>query len=247
MQAAVERILAFRPAYLVGYSVALDRLERAAAAHRSRLHELGITAVIGTSEGFPYPDSAERLADTFGCRVAMEYGAVEAIGMAYTHPQGGYRMFWHSYLAEAERRGERWVLRLTALYPRSLPLIRYEIGDELVLPPGSPDHVVGLVRFDRVQGRCNDYVALADGTLVHSEVFSHAVRPCAAIRGYQVVQQAGDLRLCVTAQGELSRADEAGLRQRLGRIHADLAGIAIERVDALTQTVAGKTPMIVRR
>src|SRR5262249_7387116 len=159
---------------------------------------LGIKVVIGTSEGFPYPDSAARLSDTFGCPVVMEYGAVEALGIAYMHPTGGYRVFWHNYLAEAERRGASFVLRLTSLYPRSLPLVRYEIGDEVELAAGSPDHVVGLTRFERVLGRCNDYVSLRDGTLVHSEAFSHAVRPCAAIGSYQVVQRGDDVRLCFT-------------------------------------------------
>jgi phenylacetate-coenzyme A ligase PaaK-like adenylate-forming protein len=247
MRAAVRRILAFRPAYVLGYSVALDRLERAASAERTRLHALGIKAVIGTSEGFPYPDSARRLSDTFGCPVAMEYGAVEALGIAYTHPEGGYRLFWHNYLAEAERRGASHVLRLTSLYPRSMPLVRYEIGDEVELPPGAPDRVVGLVRFERVLGRCNDYVSLRDGTLVHSEAFSHAVRPCAAIASYQVAQRGADVRLRFTGTRGLSAEEEDGLRARLAVIHADLAGVSLERVDALERTIAGKTPMILRR
>jgi phenylacetate-CoA ligase len=247
MHAAVAKILAFRPVYIVGYSVALDRLERVAAGYRDRLRELGIKVVIGTSEGFPQPDSAERLADTFGCRVAMEYGAVEAMGLAYTSPAGGYRFFWHSYLAEAERVGASWVLRLTSLYPRSLPLVRYEIGDEVDLGAGAPDRAVGLVGFERLSGRCNDYVAMADGALVHSEVFSHAVRACAAIRGYQVVQNGSDLRLCITTASALSEHDEARLRHRLSIAHPALAAIAVERVDALSLSIAGKTPMIIRR
>ena len=247
MEAAVRRILEYRPAYIVGYSVALDRLERAASAQRARLHELGIKVVIATSEALPYPDSAERLSDTFGCPVAMEYGAVEALGIAYMHPEGGYRLFWHNYLAEAERRGTRWVLRLTSLYPRSMPLVRYEIGDEIELSPGSPDRVVGVTRFERVLGRCNDYVALRDGTLVHSEGFSHAVRTCAAIGSYQAVQVGDDLRLCFTGERDLTAEELVGLRKRLSVIHADLGTIALERVDALTRTIAGKTPMIVRR
>jgi phenylacetate-coenzyme A ligase PaaK-like adenylate-forming protein len=247
MRAAVRRILEFRPAYLVGYSVALDRLERQASTQRARLHELGIKVVIATSEAFPYPDSAARLADTFGCPVAMEYGAVEALGIAYEHPQGGYRLFWHNYLAEAERRDGRFVLRLTSLYPRSMPLVRYEIGDELELAPGSPDHVVGVTRFERVLGRCNDYVSLRDGTLVHSEAFSHAVRTCAAIGSYQVVQQGVDLRLRFTGARDPSDEEAAELRRRLSVIHADLGAIALERVEVLSRTIAGKTPMIIRR
>jgi phenylacetate-coenzyme A ligase PaaK-like adenylate-forming protein len=247
MAAAVERILSFRPAYLLGYSVALDRLARAAQARRTQLHALGIKAVIATAEGFPYPDSAERVSDAFGCPVAMEYGAVEALDLAYTHPSGGYRLFWRSYFAEAERRGERWVLRLTSLYPRSMPLVRYEIGDELELGADAPDRAIALTRFERLFGRCNDYVELADGTRLHSEVFSHAVRPCAAIRGYQAVQSAQELRLHVLADADVPAGELSGLRQRLAKIHAGLAEIPIERVSELARSIAGKTPMVIRR
>jgi phenylacetate-coenzyme A ligase PaaK-like adenylate-forming protein len=177
----------------------------------------------------------------------MEYGAVEAMGMAYTRPEGGYQLFWHSYLAEAERRGAYWTLRLTSLYPRSLPLVRYEIGDEVELADGAPDHVIGLSRFERLIGRCNDHVVLTNGALVHSEVFSHAVRPCGSVRGYQILQEGSALRLRVTPPGALSAEEEAGLRGRLAKVDPELAAIALERVDSLHQTVAGKTPMIVRR
>jgi hypothetical protein len=156
-------------------------------------------------------------------------------------------VFWHNYLAEAERRGERWVVRLTSLYPRSMPLVRYEIGDELELPAGSPDHVVGLTRFERVLGRCNDYVSLPDGAMVHSEAFSHAVRPCTSIRSYQVMQRQGDLRLLFTGPRALSPEEEQGLHARLAVVHPDLGALPIERVDDLNRTIAGKTPMIIRR
>lgn len=247
MHRGVERILAFRPDYVLGYSVALDRMGREVGARREQLRALGLKAVIATAEGFPALDSAEYLSDVFGCPVAMEYGAVESLGIAYTHPEGGYRVFWHSYLVEAERSGARWQIRLTCLYPRSLALFRYEIGDEVELPPGTPDRVLGLIAFDRVAGRCNDYVELSDGTLVHSEAFSHAVRACRTVRGYQVIQEGDDIRLCFTADADLSEEEATGLRHRLTTIHPELGAVPWERRDELSQTTAGKTPMVLRR
>lgn len=247
MERAIERILAFRPDYIIGYSVALDRLGRAAQSQSDRLRRLGVKAVIATAEGFPSPDSGARLSDALGCPVAMEYGAVEALGIAHTHPDGGYRLFWGSYLAEAQRVAGRRVLRLTSLYPRSMPLLRYEIGDEVELPPDAAEEVVGLTRFERVLGRCNDYVELGDGTCVHSEAFSHAIRPCPQVRGYQVVQQGSNVELHIVVSGELPEPEEAGLKRRLARIHAELAATPVKRASSLQRTVAGKTPMIIRR
>jgi phenylacetate-coenzyme A ligase PaaK-like adenylate-forming protein len=246
MERAVAALLAFKPSYVIGYSVALDRLARAAAPERARLHALGIKTIIATAEGFPHEDSAARLEDAFGCPVSMEYGAVEALSIAYTHPDGGYRLFWRSYLAEAERQDGRWVLRLTSLYPRSLPLIRYELGDTVELPAGSTDHVVGLTHFDRVAGRCNDAIEMQDGQLVHSEAISHAVRLCPAIRGYQVVQKGAEIRLLYVAEEALPDDQRLGLMGRLAAIHPEFAEISIESTNTLAQSIAGKTPMVVR-
>jgi phenylacetate-CoA ligase len=247
MERAVAALVDFRPDYVIGYSVALDRLARAAEAVREATRAAGVRVVIGTAECFPSADSPERLADAFDCPVAMEYGAVETGIVAHTHPEGGYRVFWRSFLIEGDGApGSVAPLRITSLSPRSLPLIRYEIGDEIELMPDAPQPAIGLTRFARLAGRCNDYVEMADGMLVHSEAISHAVRPCAGVRGYQVRQSCADIRLVYAADAALDAGEDAGIRERLGKIHPDLASIPFERVDALEQTVAGKTRMIVR-
>jgi phenylacetate-coenzyme A ligase PaaK-like adenylate-forming protein len=176
----------------------------------------------------------------------MEYGAVETGLVAHTHPDGGYRVFWRSYLVDAERDGANHRIRVTSLYPRCTPLVRYDLGDEIDPGLGAPDRLVGVTRFERVIGRCNDYAVLDDGFLAHSEVFTHAARACRAVRSYQVVQDRGGIRLLYTADAELSEADASGIRERLRRVHPQLAEIPLERVLALRRTIAGKTPMVLR-
>ena len=245
MQRAARTLLRFRPDYLLGYSTALDLFVRANEGHRSELRRCGLRLVVATGEAFPAEDSAERLRDLFDCPVAMEYGAVETGLIAHTRPEGGFGVFWRSHLVEGEGQGPRRRLLVTSLYPRAFPLVRYQIGDEVDVPSPDTDGT-SLVAFPRLVGRCNDYAELSDGTLVHSEAFSHAVRPCGAVRGYQIVQSGADLRLRYTAGRTLETADEAGIRERLRRVHPALGAIAFERVDALDQTVAGKTRMVVR-
>jgi phenylacetate-coenzyme A ligase PaaK-like adenylate-forming protein len=107
--------------------------------------------------------------------------------------------------------------------------------------------VSSVLSFERIIGRCSDYVVLSDGSLIHSEVFTHAVRSCEEVLSYQVVQQDSDLRLLYTSERELDAAVQADIRQRLGRVHGELQGIRLGRVEALHRTIAGKTPMILRR
>ena len=247
MRRAADDILAFRPDYVIGYSVALDLFARANADRRSALRGVGVRVVFGTAESFPSEDSVQILHDTFGCPIAMEYGAVEAGVVAHTHPSGDYRVFWRSHLVEAVGQGPTKRLLLTSLYPRAFPLVRYEIGDEVETAVVSGDTFAGLAEFRRVVGRCNDYVILKDGFTVHSEVFSHAIRPCSAVRGFQIRQDGDDLRIHYTSEDALPPEQERGILARLTKVHPSLGAIRLERVAALDQTIAGKTRMIIRR
>jgi phenylacetate-CoA ligase len=247
MRSAADQLLAFRPDYVVGYSVALDLFARANADRRNALRRSGVRVVVGTAEGFPSADSVELLGDVFGCPIAMEYGAVESGVVAHTHPSGGYRVFWRNYLVEAVGSGSSKRVLLTSLYPRAFPLVRYEIGDEVEAAGLSNPSVAGLAEFVRVVGRCNDSVVLKDGFTVHSEAFSHAIRPCGAVRAFQIIQNGDELRILYAAADDLPPEQGTGLRARLAKIHPSLATIRLERVATLHQTVAGKTPMIVRR
>jgi len=203
--------------------------------------------VLGTAEGFPSADSVDRLHETFGCPVAMEYGAVETGVVAHTHPSGGYRVFWRNHLVEAVGDGPTKRLVVTSLYPRAFSLLRYEIGDEVETESVASGVVAGLAEFRRVIGRCNDYVLLTDGFTVHSEVFSHAIRACAAVRGFQVQQDGDAICIHYTATDALPAEQEGGLRTRLAKVHPGLGAVRLERVASLSQTVAGKTRMIIRR
>jgi len=245
MRRAAEEMKRFRPDYVVGYSVALDLFARANETAGESLRGLGLRAVIGTAESFPFPDSASRLEALFGCPVAMEYGAVECGLVAHTHPEGGYRVFWRNLLVETLPSDGRHRILLTSLYPRSMPLIRYEIGDEVELPEPTLGATVGVERFARVVGRCNQHVALDDGATIHSEVFSHALRPCAEVRGFQVVSRRDGLAIRYVSGAPLSGQRASEIRERLGKVHPSLARVRLEQVDALPQTVAGKTRMVV--
>jgi len=249
LERAGRALLHFKPDYVIGYSVALDLFARANGHLRDRLHGLGIKAVVGAAEGFPAPDSQALLEDLFGCPVAMEYGSVETDLVAHTHPQGGYRAFWRSYFVEGEREspGPAMKLRVTSLYERCFPLVRYELGDEVEPSEETgATTLLGLASFKRVCGRCNDCVVLNDGIRVHSEVFTHVVRGYREIDGYQVVQNGEDIRVLALLHGSLEPGLQDRIRSALGKVHPQLARIPVEKVDALRRTRAGKTPMVVR-
>ncbi len=249
LRRAARTLMAFRPRYLIGYSVALDLFRQANEDLVDSFNDLGLQLAIGTAESFPNPESPSKLSALLGCHVGMEYGSVETGLIAHTTPGGIYRTFWGTNFIEAseqDSKGRRRVL-ITSLYPRCFPLIRYDIGDEIEgLEKSETETAYGISQFSRVVGRCNDYVELRDGSRIHSEVFSHCVRDIKEIKGYQVVQMDTKKRIDLVTSVPLTYAIEEKVRSRLAKIHPELTEVEFERVKVLKRTLAGKTRMVIR-
>lgn len=247
MEEAGLALLRFRPHYVIGYSVALDLFARVNRNLAPDFHRLGLKVVVGAAEGFPRDDSAKLVEEVFGAPVVMEYGSVETDLIAHATPQGGYDVFWDTYFCEGLETGVTGgkIIRLTSLYPRCFPLIRYELGDEI--EPAAGEEGLGVGHFQSVKGRCHDTVTLSDGTILHSEAFTHAVRACPEISYYQVVDDKGTISINYMAPETITEGQMLLIRQRLSKIHPSLKNIEIKRVDELEQTIAGKTKMVVRK
>ena len=247
LRRAARALVEFQPDYVLGYSVALDRFARVNRSLTEELRRLRLKAVVATAEAFPRADSVEVLEATFGCPVRMEYGSVETGPIAHERLEGGYRTFWRHFFVEAHVAdrfpGSREIL-VTALYPRCLPLIRYRIGD--LLSKSRPTES-GVLTFDRVVGRCNDYVVLGGGDVVHSEAFTHAVKDGHPLSRFEVVQGAdGQITLRYEAARPLDEPDVRRIRERLVWVNSELGRIRFERVESLPVTVAGKSRPIRR-
>jgi phenylacetate-CoA ligase len=246
MRQGAQRLLKHRPDYICAYSMAMDAFARANMHLGKEFRSLNIKAVIGSSERFPNPDSTGLIEELFDCPIAMEYGALETALMAHSHPNGTYSVFWRNYFLEACEEGSSGahILRVTSLYERCFPLIRYEIGDEIELLEEGPKH--GLREFKEMRGRTNSYVLLKDGTKIHMTAIEHCVRDIKGVLAYQMIQERDRLTLNLMFDGDLPQRDEELILARLGRVHPELAGVRIEVVSALKQTAGGKTPVIIK-
>lgn len=237
LRRAGDRLLARRPDWLLGYSVALDRFARANRDRTDRFRNLNLKLALATAESFPFPDSATIVSEVLGCPVAMEYGAVETGVIAHQHPdEAGFRVMWQDHVIECdEKSGE---LLLTSLFRRASPLVRYRLGDVIAPLPG----VDPCLSFERVTGRCNDSVLLPDGRSIHSEAFSHVVKECPGVRGFQVYQRRdGVIIFNYVLSGAQDGRTTAEIRRRLSGIDPMLRDIELKQVGKLEQTIAGKT------
>jgi phenylacetate-CoA ligase len=246
---ACDEMLRFKPAYMLGYSSALDYFCRVNADRADELRSLNLKMAFGTGESFPYPDSPQVINKALSCPCAMEYGSVETGIMGFSRPAskglGHFDLFWRSYLFEAGETGPTGgrVIRVTSLFPKKFPLIRYEIGDEVTLFEG--DDPRSLSRVQRVTGKSLSFVTMPDGTKVHSVAFEHSVRTVPGVERFQLISKGGVITLKVVAPGGDQVAITRGIHELMQKIHPSLSRAHIEFTDQLIQTVAGKTPMVV--
>lgn len=246
LRTAGERILAFRPGYLLGYATALYRLAIFNAKRQEQFRQLGLKVIIATGESFPSPNSAQLISRVFGCPVVMEYGAVETGTIAHQRPSGEFQVFWGSYFVEgipSPDYPDAREIAVTALYPRLTPLIRYRIGD---LISGTRNPAGGYDKFDNIIGRANDGIVIGASGFVHSEAFTHVMRDIDRIHGFQVVQAPNrEITINYTSDTNLPSDTTRLIRARLSRIDERLGAVHIARVTEIDATVAGKSKRIV--
>jgi phenylacetate-CoA ligase len=242
-----DLLLSRKPAYVIGYSSALDRFARYNANRATEIAKLRLKAVIATAESFPRSDSAEVIAHTFGAPVAMEYGTVETGPLAYQDAEGCYSVF-HAHYRLSLRGGDgpsANEILVTSLYPRALPLLRYALGD-LAEYDHSDIEQGSVLRLKRVVGRCNDIVTLPTGAIVHSEVFTHCVRDIPTVDAFQIVAAKGEWpRIRYKALADLSGDAVSQIRRRLALIDPGMGATELERVNSFTLSIAGKHRMVV--
>ena len=232
--------------FIIGYSCYLDRLSRINSHLSSAIAGLGLKAVIGAAEGFPFEDSKTRIENTFHAPLGMEYGSVETGLIAHTHPTGGYRVLWNSYLLEYAAGSALQEVFVTSLFRRCTPLFRYklndlyEVGDRFRLAANC-----STLSFDRVVGRSNSFVVLPAGRILHSEAVSHVVRSVPKITGYQFVCWRDRTSLRVTTNEPLNVDDVQKIRNMARQVDPQFGEVLnVAEVRSLTHSVAGKTPMI---
>ena len=246
LENAGRRLLEAGAHFVMGYACYLDRLARTNAHLSSAYADLGLKAVIAAAEGFPFEDSETRIADVFHAPVGMEYGSVETGLVAHTHPAGGYRVFWKTYLLEYSPGPELQEVFVTSLFRRCTPLFRYRLHDSYEVSDESPRAAgCSALSFGRIAGRSNRTIRLPNGRSLHSEAVSHIVRGVPRITGYQAVSREERVTLNVTVSGTLAEADVERIRGMAHRIDPRFGeSLEVREVPELERTIAGKTPMV---
>jgi phenylacetate-coenzyme A ligase PaaK-like adenylate-forming protein len=242
----VAGLTAVRPEILAGYPSALYQLTLEEAAGRLRLAPDQVVVF-----GEPLlPEQRAALEQAWSAPVHNWWGTSEAnvIGASCGHSPG---MHLHDdlYIVEPVDAagaslavGERSAgILLTNLANPLLPLLRYEISDEMTLLDGPCPCGSTLRRVDDVQGRAEEGFRYPDGAVVHPHVFRSRLTAEPGITEYRVRQRVdgAEVEIVSTARIDTDRLGEA-LGADLERCGLTGGRVSILPVDHLDRGATGK-------
>jgi phenylacetate-coenzyme A ligase PaaK-like adenylate-forming protein len=218
----VDELEAIQPHILGGYASVLHAL-----ADRKQRGELTISPIGLTQAGEPFlPEAQAAVVEAFGVPARDMWGTTE-VGMAAASFPGFEGLFISEDLVIVEPvaadgrptpLGERSSkVLVTNLANRVLPIIRYEISDEVTLAAADPGSPWKGQRLVAIHGRQDD--AFHYGSLrVHPHAFRSVLTRYAGVTEYQVRQTADGADVSVVAHSHID----------LGRLQDDLTAALSE-------------------
>ena len=184
--------------------------------------------------------------------IVEEYGCNDGGVLAHSCPAGRLHLADSLSIVEVldgHRRcepGEEGDVIVTNLHARSMPFIRYRVGDRAVVGPtrcscGEPGPTI-----DEITGRSGDRLELANGTILAPTAFTHCLRNMGDVRRWQVLQwsdRAVELRLDVT--DTFDDHDRAALTGYVERMIGASIELSVTTTRPLLRTAGGKHRVIV--
>jgi phenylacetate-coenzyme A ligase PaaK-like adenylate-forming protein len=195
----VGELNAYRPAFVASYPTLLALLADERKAGRLAIDPVGLWS---GGECLPASVHAE-IEAAFGCPVVNDYGASECMSIAFGCGEGWLHVNADWVLLEPVDEDFRptppgvpsWTVLLTNLANRVQPIIRYDLGDSVIVNPepcacGSPLPAI------EVEGRHDDVLSMAapDGRIVRllPLALTTVVEDAAPAARFQIVQTVAD-------------------------------------------------------
>jgi phenylacetate-CoA ligase len=247
--AYVEVLRRYRPRFLVAYARAA--VEFAEHVRRRGIGDVRFEAIITTAEVL-LEDHRRLLEAALGGRVFNRYGCREVSVIASECGEhSGMHVNAEAILVEvipAAGLPAPWgKIVVTDLLNRSMPLIRYEIGDVGRWAEGDCACGRALPRLAAVEGRTTDFLRLPGGEAVSGPALTLVFADLGSVRQVQFVQRGdGSVRLRVVPGPGYGPEAEAEVRRRLELYLRGAVPLAFEPVAAIASEASGKYRFVVQ-
>jgi phenylacetate-CoA ligase len=241
----VCQIQRYRPVLLQGYASILAELARYVLDQGLRLPNT-LMGVYSTAEML-HDWQRALIESAFDCKVFNQYGSREIPNIACECRHGNQHVFTDMVYLESIHEDGADKLVVTSLTNRTMPFIRYDIGDLGTLKAGDCPCSSPFPMMDMGVCRSNDLIKTRSGKTIYPSYFIHLLDGLEGIRQYQFVQTAIDrMTLNILASRQLTTAEQAAIRARIAHdVDSDMA-LEIHHVDAITRSRSGKHRFVIR-
>jgi Coenzyme F390 synthetase len=257
----VDAIRRHRPLFLKGLPSALHYF--ALSLRRQGISDISFRAVFSTGEVL-VPRARKLVEEVFGCKVYDSYGHLERTVAISECPHGGLHLNPDYGICEFVRRddlrvefaganysGTGYPAKIvgTSLYNFSMPLLRYDVGDVVLVEP-EKKCACGrqFTLVSAIAGRQSEVIMTPEGAAVTAAFLVFEDVP--DILAGQILQESLDeLRVRIVPDAQFSAAAEARLTSRLRTLVGPAMRITTERcagVDELREE-SGKVRAVVSK
>lgn len=247
VRAYVTAIRRHRPLFLKGSPSALHYFSLSLA--RQGFDDISFKAVFSTGEVL-VPRFRKLIEETFGCKVYDSYGHLERTVAISECPHGGLHLNPDYGVCELVRRddlraefagtdgvGSGYPARVvgTSLYNFSMPLLRYDVGDIVLV---DPERKCACGRqfplVSAIAGRQSEVIMTPEGEAITAAFLVFEDVP--DILAGQILQESlAELRVRIVPDARFSRATEARLICRLRTLVGPAMKITTERCESVEE------------
>lgn len=233
----------YRPRHLLAYAQAAVMFSD--FCRREKVEDIRFDSMILSAE-MMLPGQREIVEETFGGKVFDRYGCREvSIIASECEHHAGLHINADALLVEVEPlpglpSGMGRVL-ITDLLNRSMPLIRYEVGDLANLNPNECPCGRKLPLMGSVEGRFTDFLRLPGGRMVSGPSLTLVVADMRDVRQVQFLQSRSDQVILKVIPGQTYNAlTEKELRKRMAPYLGPETELLIVLVDSIPSEPSGK-------
>lgn len=235
----------FAPEFMVGFPSSVYEICSMAATRGLKL-ENTVKAFFPTAETL-LPIHRDVIQSVLGCKIADQYASSEGApfileceeGRLHIHPLTGIFEVVDDNLQPAQE-GE---VLVTSFTTEGTPLIRYRIGDRIVLAPKDKQCACGSVFpiVNRIEGRSTDYILSPTQGKINSVNISNSTKGIDGIIQFQVIQEELDkVRVIIVATETFDNKQREKFKSALTDRFGTSMAIVMNVVDNIPKEKSGK-------
>jgi phenylacetate-CoA ligase len=244
----LARVRRKKPRFLLAYAQAAVLF--ADYVRRRGITDIVFDSIITTAEVL-LPEQRPILEETFSAKVFERYGCREVSVIASECDRhAGLHVNSETLLVEivdeAGKPARAGRVIVTDLMNRSMPLIRYEIGDVSSWSTTSCPCGRALPLLEGIEGRTTDFLLLNDGRRISGPSLTLVVADMPDVRQVQFVQRGCEqVRLRVVPGNGYGAHTRIELEKRLGVYLRGATPLSIEEVESIASEISGKYRFVV--